>query len=122
MICVKCEQERGNVFHPRYRQCKACHEEGQRDRDKRNPLTRYWIRIKSLYGLSKDGFMALLDLQEKRCAVCRCDIVKPDVDHCHECRSVRGLLCHRCNVLCGHLENNRSILEAALGYLGKHQH
>ena len=120
MICRKCGEDRGEDFHPRHRQCKACHENGQRERDKQRPWIRYWIRLKSLYNLTQESFVALWEKQEGRCAVCKAELGKPDVDHCHGCDTVRGFLCHKCNVLCGHLEDRARVI-MALEYLDRHQ-
>lgn len=39
------------------------------------------------------------------------------VDHDHETGAVRGLLCHRCNVMLGWARDNSKILERAARYL-----
>lgn len=55
--------------------------------------------IERTYGLGRDEYDVLLELQGGRCAVCR---VRPKkkrlvVDHDHRTGAVRGLLCARCN-------------------------
>lgn len=39
------------------------------------------------------------------------------IDHCHKTNTVRGLLCHNCNLLIGHAKDNVSVLKAAIEYL-----
>jgi len=40
------------------------------------------------------------------------------VDHDHRSETVRGLLCHGCNLLVGFLEtNNKRVVRAALDYI-----
>lgn len=39
------------------------------------------------------------------------------VDHCHTTGRIRGLLCHRCNVLLGLAKDDLGILKSAAGYL-----
>jgi len=56
-------------------------------------------RIEKTYGLTPDGYDALLKAQGGRCAICR---ARPKskrlaVDHDHKTGAVRGLLCSRCN-------------------------
>ena len=39
------------------------------------------------------------------------------VDHCHETKKIRGLLCHQCNVALGHMNDDPQRLEKAISYL-----
>lgn len=121
MVCRKCRQERGDEFHRGHRQCKECHEVGQQERNRQRPAIRRWIRLKHLYNLTRESFAKLWENQSGKCAVCSVELTKPDVDHCHHCEAVRGLLCHRCNVLCGHLEDRQHVMQA-IQYLDKHIH
>ena len=45
-----------------------------------------------------EGFHALLDWQEGRCAMCGFDNEQLVKDHCHESGLIRGLLCTGCNL------------------------
>jgi hypothetical protein len=85
------------------------------------------------YGLSFDDYQKMAKAQGGACAICREQLSdnqhKVHVDHDHECahprkdaakccRScVRGILCNRCNILAGWIENNRSLLPAVHAYL-----
>jgi hypothetical protein len=42
------------------------------------------------------------------------------VDHCHDLRRVRGLLCASCNSAIGHFRDSDATLRAALEYLARH--
>lgn len=74
------------------------------------------------YGLERDEYYALLERQGHVCAICR----KPDattkgilsVDHCHETKRVRGLLCHYCNVALGMFRDDPELLARAAQYVG----
>ncbi len=76
--------------------------------------------LKIAYGLSPAGFDALLERQRGVCAICD----RPDksgtlrVDHCHDTGAIRGLLCHHCNTMLGHVRDRRMILARAIEYLG----
>jgi hypothetical protein len=79
------------------------------------------------YGLTPESYVALLQKQGCRCAICGAD--KPgngvgdknfDVDHCHETGKVRGLLCRKCNVTAGVLEKNRDRIALIEEYLKAH--
>lgn len=43
-----------------------------------------------------------------------------NVDHCHETKKVRGLLCVNCNTLLGKAKDNILILENAINYLANY--
>jgi hypothetical protein len=68
------------------------------------------------YGLTEEGFQAILDSQDGRCACCGTDTPgghgnQWHVDHCHETGKIRGLLCAHCNTGAGKFGDN---LEGAL--------
>lgn len=79
-------------------------------------------------GESWDGeadYEALLERQNGVCAICGC---KPDhernngrgvlaVDHDHDTLQVRGLLCGRCNMGIGLMDDNIDFLAASMAYL-----
>jgi len=55
--------------------------------------------VAKTYGLTPEGYAALLDVQDGKCAICRARPVSKRlaVDHDHKTDAVRGLLCSRCN-------------------------
>jgi DNA-directed RNA polymerase subunit RPC12/RpoP len=74
------------------------------------------------YGLTFDEFSTLLDQQEGKCAICGHEFEgEPMVDHDHETRRVRGLLCHHCNTGLGLFRDNATTLEIAAHYLREHK-
>lgn len=73
------------------------------------------------YGLTRDKLAALLD-QHGVCAICGTDqwgAKGPQVDHDHETGKVRGVLCRRCNLALGNLDDDADRLRAALEYLSR---
>jgi hypothetical protein len=91
---------------------------------------RMYLRLKShkrsksyqftRYGLTKEKFNQLLAKQNGVCAICE----QPEkhkkrlsVDHCHETKRVRGLLCSNCNVGLGFFRDNPKVLRASADYL-----
>jgi hypothetical protein len=46
---------------------------------------------------------------------------KPNIDHNHETKRPRGLLCTTCNKLLGYAYDSVDILQAAVRYLRKYQ-
>lgn len=85
--------------------------------------------LKRHYGLSRAEYQALNDAQNGTCAICkgaekltlRGRKAALAVDHCHLSGRVRGLLCADCNRAIGMLNDDPTILRAAIAYLEKHQ-
>jgi hypothetical protein len=72
------------------------------------------------YGLSVEDYARMLERQGCACAICRTKDPGArswHVDHDHATGVVRGLLCHRCNLMLGHAKDSPSVLEAGAGYL-----
>jgi hypothetical protein len=59
--------------------------------------------LRRAYGLSIDTVAEMIEAQQGRCALCRGEAVLV-VDHDHASGRVRGMLCHRCNLLLGQIE------------------
>lgn len=81
------------------------------------------------YDINYKEYLKILRKQNGLCAICK----KPEkiitkgekvcllaVDHNHETGKVRGLLCYKCNISIGHLEENITILKNAIKYLKKY--
>jgi hypothetical protein len=74
------------------------------------------------YGVTVVEYDALVAAQGHKCAVCGTDHPgrkKGDwlIDHCHETKAVRGLLCHNCNCGLGHFRDSVAVLQRAIDYL-----
>lgn len=72
------------------------------------------------YGITPDEYIDLRERQGDRCAICggKCPTGRRlGVDHDHDTKAIRGLLCTRCNTLIGLALENQSILEIAAAYL-----
>ena len=93
-----------------YPQCKECESEGAKRyrRTGKGRVVIRRVRLKGLYNLTEEEWDSLLKSQDGLCAICNTD--KPggkgwNVDHCHICGGVRGILCRRCNLELGVIEN-----------------
>ena len=60
---------------------------------------------------------AMIVAQDGKCAICRCELTDPHVDHALNPKRVRGILCHNCNVSLGLMKDNPTNLRAAADYL-----
>lgn len=79
--------------------------------------------IYSKYGITQDEFLSLLKSQENKCACCGKEFVDTPskrgayIDHCHNSKRVRGLLCNRCNAGIGFLGDTIEGIQRAIDYL-----
>jgi hypothetical protein len=81
--------------------------------------------LRTLFSLTLEQYDSLLEAQHGLCAICG----KPEtavlngvvkrlaVDHCHESKQVRGLLCSRCNTAIGLLCDDIDIAAKLVSYL-----
>lgn len=81
------------------------------------------------YGLEWEDFERMLNEAGHKCQICKQSLIANHsrsegkksnaacVDHCHETKSVRGILCNRCNRAIGLLGDDPQILDRAAAYL-----
>ncbi len=92
--------------------CKPCtHERGAAKRRGENMDARVGL------------YESLLAKQRGVCAICsrtdngRWGDRRFSIDHDHRTKQVRGLICHRCNLLIGHFNDNPTLLRRAADYM-----
>jgi len=69
------------------------------------------------YGLTLEQYDRLLLEQGSKCLICGRKTKKMCVDHCHRTKKIRGILCHKCNVGIGMLDDSPLRVSRALAYL-----
>ena len=72
------------------------------------------------YGLSSHDIQKLLQKQNFKCAICKTSFnikQKEHIDHNHQKGYIRGLLCRKCNLGIGFLQDSPKILMSAIVYL-----
>lgn len=80
--------------------------------DKANPTERTTAQRKAIlkmrYRITPEQYDAMFQAQHGVCAICGRPPkrLRLAVDHCHVTGTVRGLLCHPCNRLVGHLNDD----------------
>jgi hypothetical protein len=79
---------------------------------------------KKEYGLTPETVLEMFEQQSRQCAICHRNLFLGEygkratahIDHCHKTGKIRGILCVRCNVGLGHLEDE-VWKESAIRYL-----
>lgn len=77
--------------------------------------------VLSKHGVKRHEYEAMVVAQGGTCAICK-KIPSGrgfNIDHCHNTKRVRGLLCTNCNLAIGHMEDDTERLHAAIAYLQK---
>ena len=82
--------------------------------------------LKSMYGITLEDYQLMYTKQNGKCAIC--DTWCEDkgkmglvVDHCHNTKKVRSLLCTHCNKGIGQFRESISFLQNAIAYLTKYK-
>lgn len=98
-------------------------------KDDRSAYGREWA-LQKRFKIDGEKFRELLAKQNGKCAICggrethvyKSGKVKElSVDHCHDKKHVRGLLCSQCNRGLGLFKDKPEFLEAAANYLRNHK-
>ena len=79
---------------------------------------------KRKYGISLDHKNSMIQKQNGLCDICNKKMEGSNdfcVDHCHNTNEIRGILCRKCNLGIGHLDDSIDLLKSAIKYLKKHQ-
>jgi hypothetical protein len=99
------------------------------------PMRSYLNQIKSRYKITKEFWCELYDKQNGKCSICNTKLenkfkniegLNATVDHCHSLaetkevnKTIRGLLCKKCNTGLGHFNDSPALLTKALNYIDK---
>jgi hypothetical protein len=97
----------------------------------KNPAKQKYLNFKQnlkvRFGISEDVYLDMWSSQEGLCKICNQGESSKNgntgmlkslcVDHCHKTGRIRGLLCHKCNLGIGHLNDSIEILKSAIKYL-----
>lgn len=95
----------------------------QKEYRSRNPgRSRRW-HLAANYGITPEQWDEMFRAQGSRCAVC--ETTQPDrrgwsTDHDHETGAVRGILCHRCNIIIGSLGDTKERVDAYYAQISRY--
>lgn len=140
--CVGCKKtkELGEFYRTRKdidrhkSQCKACSRIKDRENyakhrvitekppsKGRSPEQRRYANLKRMYGITKEEYIEIANNQDNKCKICKGKPGKRvsylSVDHCHTTGKIRGLLCRKCNMAIGLLNDSIELLGLAKSYL-----
>jgi len=82
-----------------------------------NPEKRKKNQLKRDYGITLEIYKEMFNKQNGRCAICKNEFKTLCVDHDHLTGKIRGLLCHKCNLILGYSGDNIIILKNSIKYL-----
>jgi hypothetical protein len=64
-------------------------------------------------------FVQMFSERQGKCDVCKVQFKSLCVDHCHTTGIIRGLLCNKCNLALGLIQDSQNTLQNAIMYLDK---
>lgn len=86
-----------------------------------NPAQYRELNLKYRFGITTEIYNNILEKQDNSCAICKKHKDNFNyflvVDHCHKTGNIRGILCRKCNLGIGHLNDNIDILKNSIFYL-----
>ena len=89
--------------------CKSCQGKQRVQYYKPNEKTRQQLKI-------SDQFYEEL-MKNEHCNICGKELERKCIDHCHETKKIRGVLCHNCNTALGLFKDNIKVMRKAINYL-----
>ncbi len=103
--------------------CKQCNLNWAKvNKDKARQAVKNWngrnreklrgYQLKSHYGITLNEYKELLNSHNNCCAICETTKRALHVDHDHKTKRIRGILCNRCNMLLGALDNTEWRIKA----------
>src|SRR5712691_9915355 len=122
--CEKCGGPK--THNSRRGMCRKCYRkagpgrQGGRTKEQQREAHR-WMEFRRRLrriGMEVKDYENLLQVQNSKCAICD-QLARLVPDHCHSTNKPRGLLCLRCNLAIGSMEDNILLLQAAASYLLK---
>src|SRR6185295_4439520 len=84
------------------------------------------INLRRNYGITLEQYEMMLDAQDGVCVICKREetvahFTHLSIDHCHRTGEIRGILCSRCNIVIGQMNDNPELLRKAAEYLERYQ-
>jgi hypothetical protein len=104
--------------------CQQCQREISAAQYAKRPDSAWEHRLRREYGLLPEQYELMLKAQNGVCKICHqldSGGAKLSVDHDHQTGKNRGLLCRKCNLILGKIQDNLGWLESASNYLKEYR-
>lgn len=131
--CIPCYSKRGKAYYDVHGErinarVAAKNRQSKLDDPVEWHKGRFAVHLKRTFGITVEQWEAMFAAQKGRCAICRKKLIRDDVgkvknfgvDHNHTTLKIRKLLCHRCNMAIGLLDEDVVRLRRAIKYLNDH--
>lgn len=116
--CKKCKDAGVREYrkNPEYRKADARRAKKYRDIHKIKLIHKRYLKT---YGITYEQKESLLKEQNYQCKICSKEVnmISGHLDHNHETKKIRGILCTNCNTAIGLFKDDKEILLKAVGYL-----
>lgn len=126
IICKTCHEAKdSSEFYVRNLSCKSCCHLKAREWAAKNPDkvkdSRRKTKLKQKYGISTEDYDKMYDEQNGVCCICEQPHTRRalNVDHCHKTGKVRKLLCDKCNMVLGLVDDSVKMLQKMKDYLNE---
>ena len=89
------------------------------DNIEKSRLARHKAKLKKKYGITLEQYEAMFDEQKGVCYICKNESLNKrlSVDHCHKTGKIRRLLCDKCNMTLGLVNDSQELLKQFIFYL-----
>lgn len=114
--------------------CKKCMNDAKlaANRNREGGNNKYQLKyyLKSKYGIELDTYIEMME-STKECPLCNTPLSNRTttkskgsfkvLDHCHDNGKIRGILCNKCNLALGLIDDNVETLKRMIIYLDAHK-
>lgn len=122
--CSSCNQEKpATEFYKGRSFCKVCSNKAsnrwKKENKEKNQLSIQKSKLKRKYGITIEQYEAMVKEQKGVCYICKNENPnrKLSVDHCHKTGKIRKLLCDKCNMTLGLINDSQELLKQFIFYL-----
>lgn len=121
--CTECNLVDDKEKFPRGRnRCKECYHNYSIERQKNDRRFNKIKRRASKYKIKEEELKTMIENSNYQCEICKKKLVLQElcIDHNHDTKKVRGLLCRECNVGMGLFKDDIFLLQNTISYLNKY--